>query len=263
MRLDRRIAHDRDGRPGAFRARGRNTPAFVCHPEARLRAVGTLAARPFQASDARLAGRSQAGGNESRQSAVAWLSRARSAARALGVSVYTVRSRGLARFFARLQVAEAGKPLGLGVVLALAGPVEDPAVPSHLAQVVCACPVAPDQPEDLVREERQVISRHVTQAASRACADPAVRAVDGGPGQRERQDRVDRGDRVLREPSRPCSSPLKKMKRTLFVGWTPSAMICSAVSSTTPDCLMTQFDAERELAVAVRDMRPPIAANRT
>ena len=63
--------------------------------------------------------------------------------------------------------------------------------------------------------------------------------------------------------SRPCSSPLKKMKRTLFVGWTRSAMICSAVSSTTPDCLMTQFDAERELAVAVRDMRPPIAAKRT
>jgi deazaflavin-dependent oxidoreductase (nitroreductase family) len=40
--------------PGAVRTRARNTPAFVGHPQARLRVVGRLAARPRQERTPRL-----------------------------------------------------------------------------------------------------------------------------------------------------------------------------------------------------------------
>ena len=64
----------------------------------------------------------------------------------------------LARLLARLEVAELGQPLGLDVVLAFARPVEDPAAPGHLQQVVRAHALAADEAEDLVREQAELRS---------------------------------------------------------------------------------------------------------
>src|SRR5262249_32675419 len=63
---------------------------------------------------------------------------------------------GLARLCARGEVAELREPLRLDVVLALPGPVEDPAVPRHLQEVVRAGSAVADEAEDLVREEAEL-----------------------------------------------------------------------------------------------------------
>ena len=62
---------------------------------------------------------------------------------------------GFPRLLPRVQVAEAREPLRLGVVLALAGPVQDSAAADHPSEVVRRCATAPDEAEDLVREEAQ------------------------------------------------------------------------------------------------------------
>jgi hypothetical protein len=62
---------------------------------------------------------------------------------------------GLARLGARRQVSELGQPLGLDVVLALTGPVEDPTVPRHPEEIVRPGLVRADEAEDLVGEQAQ------------------------------------------------------------------------------------------------------------
>ena len=62
----------------------------------------------------------------------------------------------LARLLARLEVAEPGQPLGLDVVLALAGPVEQAVALGHPQEVVRAHALAADEAEDLVREEAEL-----------------------------------------------------------------------------------------------------------
>ena len=63
---------------------------------------------------------------------------------------------GLARLLAGFEVAELREPLRLGVVLALAGPVEHPAALRHPQQVVRARAPAADEAEDLVGEEAEL-----------------------------------------------------------------------------------------------------------
>ena len=65
---------------------------------------------------------------------------------------------GLPRLLARVEIAEPGEALGLDVVPALTGPVEHAAAPRHPQQVVRRSAVAPDQAEDLVGEERQLVA---------------------------------------------------------------------------------------------------------
>ena len=62
---------------------------------------------------------------------------------------------GLAWLGARRQVSELGEPLGLDVVLALTGPVEDPAVLRHPEEIVRAGPAGAYQAKDLVGEQAQ------------------------------------------------------------------------------------------------------------
>ena len=64
----------------------------------------------------------------------------------------------LARLLLRLEVAEPGEPLRLRVVLALAGPVEHAAATREAEEIVGARTSAPDEAQDLVREEAQVIA---------------------------------------------------------------------------------------------------------
>ena len=69
---------------------------------------------------------------------------------------------GLAGLLAGVEVAEVREPLGLGVVLALAGPGEHPAALRHAQQVVRAGAVAADEAEDLDGEEAEFGGGHVT-----------------------------------------------------------------------------------------------------
>jgi hypothetical protein len=73
-----------------------------------------------------------------------------------------VRSRVLPGSFAGREVAELREPLGLGVVLALAGPGEHPAALRHPQQVVRASALAPDEAEDFDREQAELGGGHVT-----------------------------------------------------------------------------------------------------
>ena len=83
---------------------------------------------------------------------------ARSASRPWSVSEYTVRSRVLPGSLRASQVAQLGQPLGLHVVLALARPGHEAVVARHPQQVVRAHALPPDQAEDLVGEQAELIS---------------------------------------------------------------------------------------------------------
>jgi hypothetical protein len=61
-----------------------------------------------------------------------------------------------ARLSARREVAKTGESLGLGVVLALTRPGEEPSTPCQAQQIVWPGTLASDEAENLVREQAEL-----------------------------------------------------------------------------------------------------------